>query len=199
MDDPRQQANAIRATWLKAMPLTRRVMMLAWLLIVCSFLITGAAIWLQVNHRPGIITHPPGSYFVASHLIAVVGSVCGIYTLIYLPVRKNIAGVIVAGVTAYGCFFAATAWGIPVLTSSIRAQAVTQERQIYDVHKLRISRLFSCKSKIQFGPFYAPKGHICSSTGVSNSWIDETLLIHGVGNSWATRVTGYSFVTTSGE
>ena len=150
---------------------------------------------LALNHNTasplGIHTHPPVWWFFIAHGLAIIGTPVFLYSLLYIHALSHksfFTAIFMAGLS-YVIIFCATSWAIPNLSVQLNAQNVTREATIYGGANSQRRRHIGCRATVRLGPLYAPGGSVCYNVSNPNSLKGSTMVLHGMGNSWATRVT----------
>lgn len=179
-----------------AAPSTRSVLRIGGAFYVVSLCLCVVAYYHSKALPLGIHTHPPVWLFFIAHALAVIGTSAVLYTMLYiLPLtRKSLLFAIFSAGLSYGFVLCAISWAIPNLSVHLNAQHVTREAIIYDGSNIQRRRHFGCRSTVRFGPFYAPAGAACYNVPNPSSLEGSTMVLHGMGNAWATSVTAVDLV-----
>ncbi len=168
---------------LQAAPATRKVLWFGRIVFLGATAIYVIAHFHEMFTSLGIHTQPPIWWFVIAHVVAISGALATGYLIMYVhPSRwKWLFGIVIAGLS-YLIVMLAIAWGVPSLSVHFGARPV--------IISEKISGTFDHSrgpEGFTFGPWYAPRGSAFHKNPMAMT--GTILVMEGVGNSWATRIT----------
>lgn len=172
-----------------ASPATRWVLKFSAYCYLISAAILAVAFVVRGSMMPGVYTHPPVELFILAHMIALIGGLATVYSAMYISTSMNWPTGIVLGGMCYAISLGAIAWGVPVLSLKTGTEPVIHQAKIIGAADISRKRFTSCRKSVSFGPWYAPGGRVCVNIPKPGILIGSTMAMHGVGNSWATRIT----------